>query len=88
MYFGTKVINMENSQLKADILGGNGMKQKKCRIRKTKNLSTDADNRTNTVLERLRFFVEVEVLTLFLLGGQMALPFNMNAKNLSNADIS
>ena len=28
--------------------------QKKSRIRETKNLSTDADSRTDTILERLR----------------------------------
>ena len=32
---------------------------KKSRIRETKNLSTDADSRTDTILERLRFFVEL-----------------------------
>ena len=31
-----------------------GRKEKKSRIRETKNLSTDADSRTNTILEMLR----------------------------------
>ena len=29
---------------------------KKSRLRETKNLSTDADSRTDTILERLRYF--------------------------------
>ena len=31
-----------------------GLRYIKSRIRETKNLSTDADNRTDTILERLR----------------------------------
>ena len=44
-------------------------KYKKSRIRETKNLSTDADIRTNTILERLRDLYLYLFIYLNIFGG-------------------
>ena len=47
-------INKKQKKFLERLLHNNQSLSKKSCIRETKNLSTDADNRTDTILERLR----------------------------------